>query len=731
MQLRWPRFAWLHHLRHLAAGLPETAMQPPPRASSPPQALSGFGQALRALDDDDEVYDPAVLVQRLTEALALQMARVIDLFREWDDDGNGLVSKVEFRRALPMLGLKVDRMIAEQLFDSFDEDRSGEISYDELQSKLRSAMMARAGIELDDALKAGAMGEIVLESKNKIALRTGPAENISAALGQTQIVTGEGAPPVVDQLRDALQKNLARVIDLFREWDDDGNGEVSKHEFRLALPMLGLGGVDKAMADELFDTFDRDGSGSVEYCEISRSLRPKPTGFLPKVKSAPQMIFGGGEEEYKVALAAQDAAKKRLVKMQKELLRAASTAALQQTKEDKLRVGRETRLATDAMMALDQKKMLAATPPASETEVRQLAAIFHKTLQTMFPGPAEQRLWYKLFVQMDEDKSGRITYNELSKMVRHYLAISRTDMPEMKLRALWRSLDEDASGYISAGEFGRFMKKGNENLTGAPNITSRQRLIAKRLVDSAAYKAELGALGIGRDVSHRTFDVPAASLDEVAALAEQMTTKMVSLYPGQARAWVKLFKYIDADSSGQIDYREFTKMCRDHLALSPKTLSEAKLQAVWKAVEEDASGHISLGAFGRFMKKGAKGQTKIVTDKSSEDEFARRRRLAKEQEEARKRQTEFAIDHKHHVAARQAAALTRQLEMESARLEAALRRKSVRGIDWRGVGASYLPNVGQTDGEGSAGAAMGAPVHSVARGASILPPVRIGVGVDF
>ena len=29
-----------------------------------------------------------------------------------------------------------------------------------------------------------------------------------------------------DQIRDALSKNAVRVIDLFREWDEDGNGEL-------------------------------------------------------------------------------------------------------------------------------------------------------------------------------------------------------------------------------------------------------------------------------------------------------------------------------------------------------------------------------------------------------------------------------------------------------------------------------------------------------------------------
>jgi len=45
---------------------------------------------------------------------------------------------------------------------------------------------------------------------------------------------------VQEQLRRVLTTNAVRVIDLFREWDEDGDGIVSKKEFRRAMPLLGL-----------------------------------------------------------------------------------------------------------------------------------------------------------------------------------------------------------------------------------------------------------------------------------------------------------------------------------------------------------------------------------------------------------------------------------------------------------------------------------------------------------
>ena len=145
-----------------------------------------------------------------------------------------------------------------------------------------------------------------------------------------------GLEPTVPALREALEAELYRVIDLMRALDMDENGavrdqsrshtraicpdpvharryhththavcprgprarapralcaphpnrarhtargvQVSKAEFRKALPLLGFdadaggrGGL--AALDALFDTFDADRSGAIEYDELHRLLR--------------------------------------------------------------------------------------------------------------------------------------------------------------------------------------------------------------------------------------------------------------------------------------------------------------------------------------------------------------------------------------------------------------------------------------------------------------------------
>lgn len=79
---------------------------------------------------------------------------------------------------------------------------------------------------------------------------------------------------VQSQLRDAMvSMATTRVIDVFRCWDTDESGTISRKEFTKAMATLGLDqGSDEIEA--LFDRFDPDGSGVIEYKELAKALKP-------------------------------------------------------------------------------------------------------------------------------------------------------------------------------------------------------------------------------------------------------------------------------------------------------------------------------------------------------------------------------------------------------------------------------------------------------------------------
>ena len=213
----------------------------------------------------DKSSDKSVAVQ-LRDTLSQQAVRVIDLFREWDEDGDGTVSKKEFRKAMPLLGLgDISRDEIDKLFDEWDPDGSGSLELKELNKCLRRG----AEVQLDASMQAGAAGEIKLKAETKHQLRKGPSRGTTLRKIDLDEQSGKS---YAAQLRDALTEQAVRVIDLFREWDEDGDGEVSKAEFRRAMPLLGLD-VPRDEIDKLFDEWDPDGSGTIELRELNKFLR--------------------------------------------------------------------------------------------------------------------------------------------------------------------------------------------------------------------------------------------------------------------------------------------------------------------------------------------------------------------------------------------------------------------------------------------------------------------------
>ena len=98
-------------------------------------------------------------------------------------------------------------------------------------------------------------------------------------------------------------------------------------------------------------------------------------------------------------------------------------------------------------------------------------------------------LWFKFFKEIDEDGSGRMMYDELLKMARIHLRMPETQVSDTQLQEVWRALDHDNSGFITAGEFGRFMRLGRERcaqciaerLPGAAQALEREEGIRSRM----------------------------------------------------------------------------------------------------------------------------------------------------------------------------------------------------------------------------------------------------------
>ena len=189
----------------------------------------------------------------LYDSLSRSAGRVLDLFKRFDRDGNHSVDGREFRRAIRELGFAphfYSDADVDLVFAAIDEDDSGAIDLRELTKALRPSTVA----------------------SNKHQLRKRTEGRRGQALGAHVKLVTDGSKGLLEQLSEVLVANRVRLIDLFRSWDEDGNGVVSPAEFSRALAVLGYA-ADERTVGELFASFDRDGSGELEFTELNRALK--------------------------------------------------------------------------------------------------------------------------------------------------------------------------------------------------------------------------------------------------------------------------------------------------------------------------------------------------------------------------------------------------------------------------------------------------------------------------
>ena len=203
----------------------------------------------------------AKVIQEIRSAILANMPKVIELFRTFDVNGDGLVSRIEFRQVLPILDLpKYGNGEMDALFEAIDSDKSGFIELAELNKLLRKG----ADIELASSLQVGAKGAIAVTAANKHALRTEAHE------GELR---GPAREATVAAMRMMLHENAQRAIDMFRALDKNGDGTVSKSEFRAALPLLGFDAAKMDLIDDLYNELDDNGNGLLDHSELEKALR--------------------------------------------------------------------------------------------------------------------------------------------------------------------------------------------------------------------------------------------------------------------------------------------------------------------------------------------------------------------------------------------------------------------------------------------------------------------------
>ena len=199
------------------------------------------------------------------------------LLAQWDTGRTGRVTRPQFRSSLrSMYGAEMSDAEIDRVFSELDYDKTNVLEKVDLDRKLCQANPLPNGMQTQQLRQLDWRDN---DNRTKETGRMRVGGGVQLDTSKAKGTTAQRVKTMRKQLLRFLQSHSGRVNDLFRAWDTNGDGLISKAEMRRALLELGYdltGGnsgpaakiAANAELDELFATLDKDGSGTLEYGEL-------------------------------------------------------------------------------------------------------------------------------------------------------------------------------------------------------------------------------------------------------------------------------------------------------------------------------------------------------------------------------------------------------------------------------------------------------------------------------
>jgi Ca2+-binding EF-hand superfamily protein len=185
-------------------------------------------------------------------------------------------------------------------------------------------------------------------------------------------------------------------------------------------------------------------------------------------------------------------------------------------------------------------------------------------------------LWDMFFEFCDDDKSGRLSFEEVDHGCRESL---KCDLTRYEMRILWKFVDQDGSGLVDAKEWFQAMYK--IELSMWPDFTDSQLVKVIFKINEAMEK-----------------------------------------WHKHGGNWSKMFSMMDSSADGSISYDDFESLVRGvtepGLRLKKDVLPNRSLMGLWKGMDANATCAIKRGFFVSFMRRHMKAQGIDFHAKSSE-----------------------------------------------------------------------------------------------------------------
>ena len=168
------------------------------------------------------------------------------IFEDFDRDRSGFITRSEFRRGFDKLRVNADETDLDELMRAVDTNRDGRISYKEFV-------------------------DLVYRQQSYDSSRSLLTSTSSSSSSMTDILDNT----LRDMIRKASWHSERKLHDLFREFDRDESGRITRAQFRKAFSRMGLR-ASNVDVDRLVDRLDRDNSGDISYREFVKAALEGP-----------------------------------------------------------------------------------------------------------------------------------------------------------------------------------------------------------------------------------------------------------------------------------------------------------------------------------------------------------------------------------------------------------------------------------------------------------------------
>jgi Ca2+-binding EF-hand superfamily protein len=222
---------------------------------------------------DDTYKTEAEILAVLENWMDLHVLRVKDAFSAMDINNSGGLSPEEFMQVFLNLGCtSISKAQMMHLFESVDEDKSGDITLPELRRHIRR----RRKIALEEGLSKVA---------ERIILKGGTSFPTVYFDDFEKYTPIEASDLVLKKIVQAVQNNKDMNLKaIFKKYDTDGGGSIDMNEFTQVLLEFKIK-LTKSEVDNVFRIFDPDGGGEISYLELVYAVKNR-ADFIRRLNKA-------------------------------------------------------------------------------------------------------------------------------------------------------------------------------------------------------------------------------------------------------------------------------------------------------------------------------------------------------------------------------------------------------------------------------------------------------------